>query len=151
MHWTLCVEDVEQLTLAAQDLLLRFLDVTSAPDPLRTVDRDRPTVRLITTTTKDLYACAGHEAFRWNLFYRLNVIHLIVPPSRDCHDDRTSVTEYLLGETARIEGARQLTAHDLNEGVASDWSSDSGDLQSLLASFCVPASGESSPHPPQAQ
>ena len=78
-RWTLYVEDVDKLTLAAQELLLCFLNVVHASDSATGAGRRSRAVRVIAATTSDPTDRAARETFRWDLFYRLNVIHLILP------------------------------------------------------------------------
>lgn len=78
-RWTLYIEDVDQLTLAAQESLLYFLDVVNALDSFRRAGRTSRTVRVIAATTSDLSDRAARETLRLDLFYRLNVIYLVLP------------------------------------------------------------------------
>ena len=136
-RWTLYIEDVDQLTLAAQESLLYFLDVVNALDSFRRAGRTSRTVRVIAATTSDLSDRAARETLRLDLFYRLNVIYLVLPQIRGNHEDLASMVDYLLGETAREIDAEsvQLTAHLLRERLLSDWSANSSDLRSLLTSL----------------
>ena len=138
-RWTLYIEDVDHLTRAVQEWLLRFLDVTYAPDTPTRAGRRRCTVRVIAATTSDLSDRVAHETFRSDLFYRLNVIHLVLPPGGEGHGDLPPLVDYLLGATAgEIDVASgQPTAHLLRERLRSDWSADSGDLHSLLTALGV--------------
>ena len=77
-RWTLLVEDIDQLAPDVQELLLYFLDVTTTgeAEPMRSA------VRVIATTTTELFGCVQAETFRSDLFYRLNLLHIVLPRIR---------------------------------------------------------------------
>ena len=62
---------------------------SAAPDSPRAAGRPRRTTQVIATTTTDLTERAAQEEFSWDLVYRLNVVHLVVPP---LHDDQRDLT-----------------------------------------------------------
>lgn len=83
---TLFLDEVAELPAEIQPRLLRFLqdrEYERVGDP-RTRQSD---VRLITATNKDLREAVAESSFREDLFYRLNVIELEVPPLRQHADD----------------------------------------------------------------
>lgn len=83
---TLLLDEVDTLNLAMQAKLLRLVEE-------HTIQRvgdghDLPVdFRLIVATNSDLESLAEQGAFRADLFYRLNVVHLEIPPLRDRADD----------------------------------------------------------------
>ena len=79
-RWTLFVEDVDRLTCADQDLLICLLDAVYAADATGAADCGGQMGRVISATGRNLTECAARGTFRWDLLYRLNVIHLVVPP-----------------------------------------------------------------------
>jgi HPt (histidine-containing phosphotransfer) domain-containing protein len=58
-------------------------------------------VRLITATNMDLSAAVNNREFRADLFYRLNVVEIMIPPLRERGDDVLLLAEHLLEEAAR--------------------------------------------------
>jgi two-component system, NtrC family, response regulator HydG len=93
---TVLLDEVGEMTLRMQGLLLRFLETGE----LQKVGADRATgrvdVRVIAATNRDLRAMIHEGTFREDLFYRLNVIHLIVPPLRDRREDIPALAEHFL-------------------------------------------------------
>ena len=84
---TMCLDEMGEMTPRMQGLLLRFLETgelqkVGAEGTGRIVD-----VRVIAVTNRDLRELMRQGAFREDLFYRLNVIHLVVPSLRDRSED----------------------------------------------------------------
>jgi len=81
-HGTLFLDEIAELSLTMQSRLLRVLQeseiIRIGSTKIRRVD-----VRIIAATNKDLYAMATHKKFRWDLYYRINVFPLNVPPLRE--------------------------------------------------------------------
>jgi two-component system NtrC family response regulator len=80
---TLFLDELGEMSLAMQAMLLRF----SETGEIQTVGLDsvagRADVRLITATNRDLRAQISAGEFREDLYYRLNVIHIRIPPLRE--------------------------------------------------------------------
>src|SRR6188768_3422109 len=84
---TIFLDEVGEMTLRMQGLLLRFLETGE----LQKVGADGSgrivNVRVIAATNRDLRDMIKQGTFREDLFYRLNVIHIVVPPLRDRRED----------------------------------------------------------------
>ena len=80
---TLFLDELGEMSLAMQAMLLRFAETGE----LQTVGLDSPVgradVRLITATNRDLRDQIAAGEFREDLYYRLNVIHIRIPPLRE--------------------------------------------------------------------
>ena len=84
---TIFLDEIGEMTLRMQGLLLRFLETgelqkVGADDGGRSVN-----VRVIAATNRNLREMIGQGTFREDLFYRLNVIHITVPPLRERRQD----------------------------------------------------------------
>jgi NtrC-family two-component system response regulator AlgB len=103
---TLFLDEIGDLPLALQPKLLRFLQERRyervGEAKTRTAD-----VRLIAATNRDLEVAIASGTFREDLFYRLNVVELTLPPLRD-RGDRLDLADRLLAFFARQTG-RHLT------------------------------------------
>jgi DNA-binding NtrC family response regulator len=75
------VEDAERMSPAIQARVLEFLERQTVGRAART------SVRFITVSNANLFDLARHDEFSDALFYRLNAIHLIIPPLRDRQED----------------------------------------------------------------
>jgi len=79
---TVFLDEVGELSLPMQVTLLRFLE--------------HGDVRIIASTKRNLHAELSDEQFREDLYYRLNVIHIVIPPLRDRKEDLSLlVTEFI--------------------------------------------------------
>src|SRR4029079_14590762 len=84
---TIFMDEVGEMSLRMQALLLRFLE----SGEIQRVGSDRVNsrvdVRVIAATNRDLMARIADKSFREDLYYRLNVIHLAIPPLRERRED----------------------------------------------------------------
>jgi len=98
------LDEIGEMTLRMQGLLLRFMETGE----LQKVGADRAAgrvnVRVIAATNRNLRDMITEGTFREDLFYRLNVIHLTVPPLRERREDIPSLIEYFLGQFTRNNG-----------------------------------------------
>lgn len=93
---TVFLDEMGEMTLRMQGLLLRFLETGE----LQKVGADGGgrivNVRVIAATNRNLRDMIAQGTFREDLFYRLNVIHINVPPLRDRRDDIPLLATYFL-------------------------------------------------------
>ena len=93
---TVFLDEVGEMTLRMQGMLLRFLETGE----LQKVGADGGgrivNVRVITATNRNLRDMIVQGVFREDLFYRLNVIHIAVPPLRDRRDDIPILTDHFI-------------------------------------------------------
>jgi two-component system, NtrC family, response regulator PilR len=100
---TLFLDEVADLPLAMQVKLLRAIQEKA----VRTVGGQQEVVvdvRILCATHKDLAAEVAAERFRQDLYYRLNVIELRVPPLRERREDISQLTEAMLRRLAETTG-----------------------------------------------
>ena len=112
---TLFLDEIGELTPAVQIKLLRFLQERE----FQRVGGNQvlhSDVRIITATNRDLEARVKEGAFREDLFYRLNVVDMFIPPLRERKEDIPALIDHFLKKFAaengkEIEGVSQ-EAHD---------------------------------------
>ena len=93
---TIFLDEIGEMTLRMQGLLLRFLETGE----IQKVGAERTgmarNVRIVAATNRTLRDLITQGQFREDLFYRLNVIHLIVPPLRERRQDIPPLVEHFL-------------------------------------------------------
>src|SRR5438093_392175 len=98
------LDEIGEMTLRMQGLLLRFMETGE----LQKVGADRiagrVNVRVIAATNRNLRDMITEGTFREDLFYRLNVIHLVVPPLRERREDIPSLIDYFMNRFTRNNG-----------------------------------------------
>jgi DNA-binding NtrC family response regulator len=101
---TVLLDEVGEMSLRMQSLLLRFLETGE----IQPVGSDRPRtrvdVRVIAMTNRRLIDQMAAKAFREDLYYRLNVIHIIVPPLRERKEDIPALVEQFLSQFVQRYG-----------------------------------------------
>jgi len=100
--------------------------------------------RLITATNTDLEAAVRERAFREDLYYRLNVVRIEVPPLRDRPEDIVPLCSHFLARLANktAQPARPLTPEALNILKVWHWPGNIRELQNLLEMASVLEDGD---------
>ena len=100
---TLFLDEIGDLPLAMQSKLLRAIQERSVR-PLGSTQEDSVDVRIISATHRDLAADVKAGRFRQDLYYRLNVIEIVVPPLRERREDLPALCQALLARIAQESG-----------------------------------------------
>jgi two-component system response regulator PilR (NtrC family) len=100
---TLFLDEIGDLPLAMQSKLLRAIQ-ERVVRPLGSAQEDTVDVRVVSATHKDLGAAVAGGNFRQDLYYRLNVIEISLPPLRDRREDLPALCKDLLGRICRESG-----------------------------------------------
>jgi len=93
---TVFLDEVGEMSLRLQSILLRFLETGEVQTVGGTAGGPAVDVRVITATNRNLAEAVSAREFREDLYYRLNVLHLGIPPLRDRREDIPSLFEYYL-------------------------------------------------------
>ncbi len=96
---TILLDEIGEMPMMLQVKLLRVLD-NSTITPVGGTTAVRVDVRIISATNRDLEAMVEAGEFRKDLYYRLNVIPLYVPPLRNRHDDIPLLAQHLIRKHA---------------------------------------------------
>jgi two-component system response regulator PilR (NtrC family) len=100
---TLFLDEIGDLPLAMQSKLLRAIQERMVR-PLGATHEDAVDVRIVSATHKDLAAEVLAGIFRQDLYYRLNVIEITVPPLRERREDLPALCHALLSKICRESG-----------------------------------------------
>ncbi len=100
---TLFLDEIGDLPSALQVKLLRLLQ-DKTYEPLGGTKPVKANVRIIAATNKDLDALVQEGKFRDDLYYRINVVRLVIPPLRDRKEDIPLLTEHFVGRFSRLVG-----------------------------------------------
>jgi two-component system response regulator AtoC len=138
---TLLLEEVGEMPLDPQATLLKMIDEARILKPAD----DAFEVRIIATSSRDLGALADSGKFRKDLFYRLNVIRLDIPPLRSRLDDISALTDFFTDKFC-IEAGRshfQLSEKMKNLFAFYHWPGNIQELEDLIKRIVVDGAGNS--------
>jgi hydrogenase-4 transcriptional activator len=119
---TLFLDEVGDLPLDVQPKLLRFLQEGEI-QPLGEQRPQKVDVRIIAATNTDLEGMVADGRFREDLYYRLNVIRLRVPPLRERRSEIPTIVSYYINHYSAKFGRRdvQITPQTLDLLMVCDW------------------------------
>jgi DNA-binding NtrC family response regulator len=101
---TILLDEIGDMDVRLQAKLLQVLQDGSF-QRIGGKDTIKVDVRIMAATHRDLEKCIADQSFREDLYYRLNVINIYVPPLRERRDDVLPLTKFLLHRHAEEEGA----------------------------------------------
>ena len=134
---TLFLDEIGELSPRAQAKVLRVIQ----EGELRRVGENQPRrvdVRIVAATNRDLRQEVEAGRFRTDLWYRLDVIRVSVPPLRERREDIQVLAEHFWREaTQRLGGRATLGAATLAALARYDWPGNVRELQNVLASLAV--------------
>jgi two-component system response regulator AtoC/two-component system nitrogen regulation response regulator NtrX len=139
---TIFLDEVGDMSADVQAKLLRVLELKTL-EPLGGSETIETDARVIAATHKDLRALVAEGKFRADLFYRLNVVDILLPPLRARRDDIGLVVERVLSDLARKHGRgpREVSPRALEALVAFTWPGNVRQLRNALERSFVLASG----------
>ncbi|QDT38775.1 Transcriptional regulatory protein ZraR [Stratiformator vulcanicus] len=140
---TLFLDEIGDISLETQVKLLRVLQERCF-EPVGGSESIRVDVRLITATNRDLESLIELGQFRDDLYYRLNVISLTVPPLRDRKEDIYELAYTFLHSTARKSGhaVRGISEAAFAMLMRHDWPGNVRELQNVMERAVVLADGD---------
>jgi two-component system response regulator PilR (NtrC family) len=117
---TLFLDEVADLPLAMQVKLLRAIQEKQVRK-VGATSEDAVDVRIICATHQNLAACVETGKFRQDLYYRLAVIELKMPPLRECREDIPELAEAILRRLAGADGKRVTQLSEKAKTALSDY------------------------------
>lgn len=102
---TIFLDEIGDTSPAFQVRLLRVLEEREY-QPLGSVKKEKADIRIITATNQDLRAMVETGAFRRDLFYRINVVRLLLPPLRERMEDIPLLVSHFINKQNSLRGKR---------------------------------------------
>ncbi len=130
---TLFLDEISSLPMTAQGKLLRVIQ-TGEFEPLGSTVTRRVDVRIIAAANENLWAAVGEGRFRQDLYYRLNVFPIQIPPLRERRDDIPLLLEHLLRKYSERYGRRipGVTAQALQILLNYRWPGNVRELENVI-------------------
>lgn len=140
---TLFLDEIGELPLEAQARLLRVLQENEIRK-VGSVQSRKVDVRLVAATHRDLKQLVNEGDFREDLFYRINVMTLLIPPLRDRDDDIMKLAEAILQRTCtRLKTPRLQFSPDATESIQQyGWPGNVRELENAIERAVVLAESE---------
>jgi two-component system nitrogen regulation response regulator NtrX len=139
---TLFLDEIGDMSLAAQAKVLRVLqdNVITRIGGARPISVD---VRVIAATNKNLETEIAAGRFREDLYYRLNVVPLHVPPLREHREDIPALIDYFIAVLSSREGVtpRRMSEGALERLKSLDWPGNVRELRNTVERLLILASG----------
>ena len=139
---TLFLDEVGDISLATQVKLLRVLQEKKFErvGGTKTLSSD---VRIIAATNRNLEKAIGEGKFREDLYYRLNVVPIFLPPLRERKEDIPLLLDYFLAKYNRENRTHyKITAGAVDRLVEYSWLGNVRELENTLERMIVMAKGE---------
>ncbi len=134
---TIFLDEVESMSLSLQSKLLRVLQSFEITRVGGTKPR-KVNVRVVCATNQDLKELIKEQKFRDDLYYRLNVIPIYIPPLRDRHKDILPLIEMYLNKFNRKHGRNKSISRDTLERMRSyTWPGNVRELVNLIERLVV--------------
>ncbi len=139
---TLFLDEIGDMNLALQAKLLRVLQERRIRAVGDTIDREI-NVRIIAATHKDLKAAIKNGGFREDLFYRLSVIPIVIPPLRHRRDDIPLLAEHFLRRFSAANGSKVegFSPQALSKLMSMSWEGNVRELENVIERAVVLARG----------
>jgi transcriptional regulator with GAF, ATPase, and Fis domain len=138
------LDEIGEMSLRMQGLLLRFLETGDLQKVGLRSASSQVDVRVIAATNRDLRHMIAQGQFREDLFYRLNVIHIVVPPLSERKEDIPALSDYLLERLCRKNDrpVLRLSPEARLALAAHTWPGNVRELENQIERIVVRATGD---------
>ena len=137
---TLFLDEVGEMSPKVQVKLLRFLQDKEVR-PLGSTKSVKADVRIVAATNRDLKAAIQQGEFREDLFYRLNIVPISIPPLRERKEDIPLLANYFLRKFAKEFGkdVKEISPLALQRLVGYNWPGNVRELENKIQQVVVMA------------
>jgi DNA-binding NtrC family response regulator len=142
-HGTIFLDEIGDMPLAMQAKLLRVLE----EGEIERIGGDKPIpvdVRVLVATHRDLEALVRERKFRADLFHRVYVFPLMLPPLRERREDIPALVEHFAGQVAALNGWKPIpfTPEAISALQAHAWPGNVRELRNMVERLMLLATGE---------
>jgi two-component system, NtrC family, nitrogen regulation response regulator NtrX len=141
---TIFLDEIGDMSLKTQAKVLRVLQ-EQAMEPVGGTNRIKVDARVLAATNKDLQTEIRHGNFREDLYFRLNVIPISVPPLRERQEDIPLLAEHFMAEFAREYGRRIKSVDAAAAALLQNcpWPGNVRELRNVIERLMIMVPGES--------
>lgn len=134
---TLFLDEIAEMNLASQAKLLRMIQ----SGEIRRLGDNRmfhTDLRIIVATNKDLFLEISRGNFREDLYYRLNLVYIKIPPLRERKEDIPLLARYFLSNS-RVsgKGKKEISEDALQILIEYNWPGNIRELENTIERFCI--------------
>ena len=142
-HGTLFLDEVGDMPLSVQVKLLRFLQEKTF-ERVGGAKTFQVEVRIVSATNRKLDEMVRQGSFREDLYYRLRVVRIELPPLRERREDMAGLVESFLQRYAAVYGrpVREITAEAMGLIATHSWPGNIRELRNCIESAVVMATGD---------
>lgn len=135
---TLFLDEISALPIGLQPKLLRAIQ-TMKFIPLGSTKVEQVYVRIITATNKDIETLVEKGEFREDLYYRLNVIPIYIPPLRERKEDIPILAEFFIEKISKRLNIKkkELSRESIEKFIEYDWKGNVRELENLIERMIV--------------
>ncbi len=140
---TIFLDEIGEIPFELQSKLLRFLQEKEF-ERLGGEKKTKSSARIITATNKDLWELVEAGSFREDLYYRLNVATIKVPPLRERKSDIPLLVEHILRKINYElgKGIKKVEEKALNRIMEYDWPGNVREIENVLTHVAINTQGE---------
>jgi DNA-binding NtrC family response regulator len=138
---TVFLDEVGELSIDLQAKLLRALQEREIR-PVGSTKQVPINVRILAATNRDLEQAVAQGEFRRDLYFRLNVLSLRIPPLRERREDISLLAETVLARVSRVSGRKHELSEDAMKALMGyDWPGNVRELENCIERCCAMNSG----------
>ncbi len=139
---TIFLDEIGELTLPLQAKLLRFLQEKEF-ERLGSANTRKVDVRVLAATNRDLNAAVAEGAFREDLYYRLDVFPIHVPPLRERKEDIPDLLRHFVGKISQEYGRNiGISKTAMAMLTRYDWPGNVREMENLIERLVIMADGD---------
>ncbi len=140
---TVFLDEIGDMSLSLQAKLLRVIE-DQVIRPVGSTKGSRVDIRFVTASNKNLKAAVKQNAFREDLYYRINVISIEIPPLRERKEDIEALVKYYLKKYSQEMGKKikELSPDALELMKSYEWAGNVRELQNVIERAILISDGD---------